>query len=118
MVFQKISFMPKLKAWIWNIHSCFALVVPELVWTRRHQQTSNPLTSRITDGYSGFMDHEVPEFEERQLKLIVYIFLDACKTLTVSELPSGDGSSAVRMLHVTAVQVCLFDCCLCRERLL
>jgi len=59
------------------------------------------------------MDHQIPEFGDRQLTLIVYVYLEPRKTLIVTQLPSVNGSSAVRIFCVKTFVVCvvrgLFD---------
>jgi len=79
----------------------------------------HPLTSRITDSHHSFTDHQIPEFEDRQLTLIVYVYLEPRKTLIVIQLPSVNGSSALRIFCVKTFVVCLvrglFDFFMCLE---
>lgn len=67
----------------------------------------HPLTSRITDSHHSFTDHQIPEFGDRQLILIVYVYLEPRKRLIVTQLPSVNGSSAVRIFCVKTFVVCV-----------
>lgn len=76
---------------------------------QQHKSSSDRhlLISRITDSHHSFTSNQIPEFGDRQLTLIVYVYLEPPKTLIVSQLSSVNGSSSVLIFCVKTFVVCV-----------